>query len=453
MARASCLRDVLLRSSALIGAGCALLIAGPAAAAGTLDTLGSWDGANSIGTWGVGGPTPTYGEAFTATGGTTHLSSSNFFISGGAAITVNYQAFVYQWDGGEPVGPALYASPILTLTTPAGGGFASTRAMLDAQLVPGTQYVTFYTTQTAPQTANSTFTWGILPSQVDPGGRFVWSNYDAFNGGWDGIYYASNLAMQLQFSDPLRWDPAGAAGAASGGAGIWRNGGSGWKDGALTGNQAWNGTSAIFAGAAGQVTATGDIAFQQLQFFVDGYAIGAAPGSRLLPDGMATIETDAGVTTTISAPIAGSGGVTKYGQGTLVLSGANTYDGGTILSAGTVQVGSDTVGVPGAITSSALGTGTLTFDGGTLRGGGDFTIANAGLLTAAGGTIDAAGHTFTLAGAIADSWGNNGPGTLTITDSAGAGGTVVLSGANTYSGGTVLSGGRLRVGIDTNGGT
>ena len=56
-------------------------------------------------------------------------------------------------------------------------------------------------------------------------------------------------------------------------------------------------------------------------------------------------------TATISSQIAGSDGLTKAGAGTLVLSGANTYNGITTLSAGTLRA---------TTSASALGAGTLT---------------------------------------------------------------------------------------------
>ena len=107
-----------------------------------------------------------------------------------------------------------------------------------------------------------------------------------------------------------------------------------------------------------------------------------------------------------------------------------------------MQIGIDTVGSPGAITSSAIGTGTLTFDGGTLQGDGAFstyTIANAAQITANGGTIDANTNFLTLSGNITDAAAAHGA--LNVTDSSGFGGTVVLSGTNTYSGGTTISNG------------
>ena len=99
-------------------------------------------------------------------------------------------------------------------------------------------------------------------------------------------------------------------------------------------------------------------------------------------DPVITVAT--GNTNTLSGNISGAGDVVLNGGGTLVLSGANTYSGGTTLcgtacgiagGSSTLRVGVDTVGAPGAITSSAIGTGTLTFDGGTLQAGGNYTIA------------------------------------------------------------------------------
>ena len=141
-------------------------------------------------------------------------------------------------------------------------------------------------------------------------------------------------------------------------------------------------------------------------------------------------------------PIA-PGTLTKESFGTLILTGANTYSGGTTIGAGAIQVGVDTVGTPGAITSSAIGTGTLTLDTGTLQAGGAFTIANAVALNTGGGTIDSNGNNFTLSGPIAN---GNGAGTLTIADSAAAGGVVVVTGAGTYTGATLVQSGTLRAG-------
>ncbi|MBE7190285.1 autotransporter-associated beta strand repeat-containing protein, partial [Jatrophihabitans endophyticus] len=132
----------------------------------------------------------------------------------------------------------------------------------------------------------------------------------------------------------------------------------------------------------------------------------------------------------------GTLGLIKTGAGTLTLTGANTYTGGTTLTAGTLSVGVDTVGAPGAITSSAIGTGTLTFTGGTLRAGGAYTLANAATVNMTGGTIDTNNNRFTLSGPI------GGPGALTVVNSTDTGdlsGVLALTGTNTYAGGTTVT--------------
>ena len=92
---------------------------------------------------------------------------------------------------------------------------------------------------------------------------------------------------------------------------------------------------------------------------------------------------------TLSGVVSGGGGLTKTNGRSLALSAANTYSGGTTLSAGTLLINN-----PGAGgISSAIGTGTLTINGGRLQNrsgsdvtlstnnaqiwGGDFTFGNA----------------------------------------------------------------------------
>src|SRR4029077_14481076 len=132
--------------------------------------------------------------------------------------------------------------------------------------------------------------------------------------------------------------------------------------------------------------------------------------------------------------ISGVGSLTKDGLGTLTLTGANTYSGGTNLNGGIIAVNSDV----------NLGTGPLSFNGGTLEAlaaGGGITSSKAVTLNAGAGTFLAdAGTTSTLSGVI------SGVGSLTK-DGLG---TLTLTGANTYSGGTTTSAGTLQVG---NGGT
>ncbi len=151
--------------------------------------------------------------------------------------------------------------------------------------------------------------------------------------------------------------------------------------------------------------------------------------------GFDTLDTN-GNALTLSGVISGTSSLTKIGSGTLILTNTNTYSGTTTLRTGTLTVGN----------SSALGTGTLNMRSGTtLRAGAPgLTLANSMIL---GGTetLDTNGNALTLSGVVSDS----GTGSLT---KIGAG-TLTLSNANTYSGGTILQNGMLAVGNNASLGT
>jgi autotransporter-associated beta strand protein len=138
--------------------------------------------------------------------------------------------------------------------------------------------------------------------------------------------------------------------------------------------------------------------------------------------------------------ISGTGNLSQAGGGTLVLSGSNTYTGGTTLTAGTVVASNSTPG-----TSSSIGRGTLTLDGGTFQQmtGNSLTFSNGMMINSTGGTLDATNGTLTWTGSI-----TNGSGTptaaLNIVSSTGGG--VVLfnpstAGSNNYSAPTIIGDG------------
>ncbi|WP_247880836.1 autotransporter outer membrane beta-barrel domain-containing protein [Brucella intermedia] len=137
--------------------------------------------------------------------------------------------------------------------------------------------------------------------------------------------------------------------------------------------------------------------------------------------------------------ISGTGNVSQRGGGTTVLTGNNTYSGGTILDGGTLSVSRE----------SNLGdtAGALSFNGGTLQiTGTDFQSTGRTINWGSeGGGFDiaAAGNVFTV--------GQNlgAGGALT---KLGAG-TLVLSGTNTYKGGTTVSDGILQLGDGTTDGS
>jgi len=175
-----------------------------------------------------------------------------------------------------------------------------------------------------------------------------------------------------------------------------------------------------------------------------GFAIGPSTGT-----GTATIEVVTGRSWGISGVIANNGtstsSLTKTGDGTLTLSGNNTYTGGTSVLAGTLSVDSGTS--MGAAPASPT-PGYLTINGGTLASTNTFTLSSnrgisIGPSSGSGSGTIAPASTTTLAygGIIA----NNGSGTGSLT--VGDTGTLVLTGTNTYTGGTTVNGGgALQVG-------
>ncbi len=139
---------------------------------------------------------------------------------------------------------------------------------------------------------------------------------------------------------------------------------------------------------------------------------------------------------TMSGVIQGTGSVTVTGSSTVTLSGTNTYSGATNISGGTLIIGSS------ANLGNASATNTLTIGGGTLRNTASFDLtSNRALAIGSGGaTFDVTGATaLTLSGAVSGISG------LTKIDT----GTLILSGANSYSGTTTLSAGALNINSST----
>jgi fibronectin-binding autotransporter adhesin len=139
-----------------------------------------------------------------------------------------------------------------------------------------------------------------------------------------------------------------------------------------------------------------------------------------------------------SGTISGSGSFVQMGPGTTVLTASNSYTGGTTVAAGVLQLsGAGTLGAA---------TGALAVAGGTLDLGA--TVQTTGPLTLSGGTIQNGALNASAfgvqAGTVSAALG--GAGALTKS----GGGIVTLSAANTYSGGTSLNAGTLKVSADNN---
>ncbi len=139
---------------------------------------------------------------------------------------------------------------------------------------------------------------------------------------------------------------------------------------------------------------------------------GNADNHRLDDDGTEIVVTGDGTYSyTLSGTITGTGGLTKNGTGTLVLTGNNTYIGLTTISAGTLQIGSGSLG--GSVTSDIVNQSRLVFE----------STRNLTVDTVISGT-----------------------GTLIKRGS----GTLILTNHNTYSGDTIVENGTLELGRGNN---
>ncbi|MEY6039178.1 autotransporter-associated beta strand repeat-containing protein [Salmonella enterica subsp. enterica serovar Corvallis] len=228
-------------------------------------------------------------------------------------------------------------------------------------------------------------------------------------------------------------------------------------------NSGWNGQSLTKTGA-GTLILNAENTYTGSTTISEGTLIATnveALGTGNVTDN-ATLEMNTGGD--FDNAISGSGQVVKSGDKTLTLSGANSYTGGTTISGGTLVATNVEVLGSGDVTDNAVL---------ELNTGGDFTNAISG----SGQVVKSGDKTLTLSGANSYTGGTTisggtlvasnveALGTGDITDNAtlelNAGGdfanniggtgsvvksgdkTLTLSGSNTYTGGTTISGGTL----------
>ena len=179
-----------------------------------------------------------------------------------------------------------------------------------------------------------------------------------------------------------------------------------------------------------------------------------AISGTLLPGAVTVNNSATAYTFGGTGSIAGGGALTKSGNGSLSITNANSYTGGTTLNAGQLNINN----------ASALGTGTLVLAGGTIDNtsgapitlatnnaqtwSGDFAFGGTNALNLGTGAVSLTGNrTVTTSGSGALTVGGIISGAFGLTKAGN--GTLILTAANTYTGTTTVNGGTLQV--DTGG--
>jgi len=183
----------------------------------------------------------------------------------------------------------------------------------------------------------------------------------------------------------------------------------------LTGVNTYTGATTINSGSALAIGAGGNLASATTvanagTFNISGMSsnltIGALSGAgNTILGNNSLIVGGANNSTAVSGVISGAGGLTKVGTGLLTLTGENTYAGGTTISAGGLIIGNS--GTTGSIVGNITNNGTLQFNRSD-------TVTYDGVISGSGNVLQAGG---------------------------GQGGTLILTGNNTYTGGTKITGG------------
>ncbi len=287
-----------------------------------------------------------------------------------------------------------------------------------------------------------------------------------------------NLLVASATPDPVQyWDGNHLAGngVVDGGSGVWSANPTNWTTATGSINQGFGGQTAVFGGARGTVMVVGPVDFSEIQFVTDGYAIMPGDGASLNAAAPATIVgLDRGVVALVGVPINGGGGLHLQGSGRLVLSASNGYTGGTTIGTGaTLQVGNGDAA--GSITGDVTNDGTLAFNrsgtitiGGRISGSGRLEQYGSGLVVLTGPNSYTGGTSIASGGLQIGDCGTSGSIAGDVRDESllifsrsdhqtfggaisgrgavikNCGNTLVLTGANTYAGGTLINAGTLQ---------
>jgi T5SS/PEP-CTERM-associated repeat protein/autotransporter-associated beta strand protein len=143
----------------------------------------------------------------------------------------------------------------------------------------------------------------------------------------------------------------------------------------------------------------------------------------------------------LSVPLTGTGAATFTGTGTTTLTGTNTYTGATTINAGTLAIGpGGNISTSSGVNLAAAGS---TFD---ISNGGGQTIQD--LSGTFGSTVNLGGNSLIVGTANSTEFDGSIIGSAGSINKVGTG-TLILAGANTFSGGTTINAGTLAIANST----
>jgi len=272
---------------------------------------------------------------------------------------------------------------------------------------------------------------GVIPPGMAP------ANLSVQNGIPGQINLVNSGGLPLQF-----WNgpaPAGpGTGTVNGGSGSWRVTNANWTDADGTFNApATYPAFAVFQGAPGTITvdsSSGAVMASGMQFAVDGYRIVGDSITLTAPQSLIRVgdgtSASSGYTATIASALTGAGGLLKTDAGTLILSGANSYTGATVVEGGRLQAGAANV-------FSAASATTVTGSNARLDLGGFAQTINNVVLVNGGGVVNG-----TLSGSVVSHSGIIGGlgGTVQVTVGTSTDGPTLFFPGNTYTGDTIVNG-------------
>ena len=186
-----------MKKSRLLGAMCAFLVVlSTTSYATVIDTLSV--AGNSLGCLGVHPDCgQTFGQTFTVPSLDTHLDDFGFAVLEVVNAPLNVQFKLYEWDGTDTTGPALFQSAVLSISNSSEQLYTFAT---DIDLVGGNQYMALLDTSSI---GNSVAPFGRLtriPNTTYLGGEFLWERTSG-DGNWDDGFDV-DVRFIARFSEP-----------------------------------------------------------------------------------------------------------------------------------------------------------------------------------------------------------------------------------------------------------